>query len=210
MDGRRLYGPYDATRSLAWGLDVCNGRWEIDGLRSASTGADTDRNRLYAYRATPSFPYLIGCRGPAGISLDLAAAAAAAADTTNGLDSSIIDVGFLVEAGTPEGCPAGSFLSTESGECEACRAGTYGKDAGTVGAECPGVSLFHAQPSRQGREGLSCILKSTKRVAGFAWYCIPQYNYNLTTYLVPCVILVICHVLGNTWCEPLPAHRLSP
>ncbi|CAM9894829.1 unnamed protein product, partial [Laminaria digitata] len=139
MDGRRLYGPYDATRSLAWGLDVCNGRWEIDGLRSASTGADADRNRLYAYRATPSFPYLIGCRGPAGISLDLAAAAAAAADTTNGLDSSIIDVGFLVEAGTPEGCPAGSFLSTESGECEACRAGTYGKDAGTVGAECPGV-----------------------------------------------------------------------
>ncbi|CAN0562377.1 unnamed protein product, partial [Ectocarpus sp. 12 AP-2014] len=28
MDGRRIYGPYDSTLSLAWGLDVCNGRWE--------------------------------------------------------------------------------------------------------------------------------------------------------------------------------------
>lgn len=157
MDGRRLYGPYDATRSLAWGLDACNGRWEIDGLRSGSsaeTEAEANQNRLYAYRATPAFPYLIGCSGPAGIALDgAAAAAAAAADATSGLDRSKIGTGFLLEA-SPEGCPAGSFLSTDSGECEACRAGTYGKDAGTVGAECPGVSSYmHEQAGRQGGEG---------------------------------------------------------
>ena len=148
MDGRRLYGPYDATRSLAWGLDVCNGRWEIDGLHSASAGAGVDQNRQYAYRATPAFPYLIGCDGPAGIALEVAAAMA---DATTGLDRSKIGVGFLVET-SPEGCPAGSFLSGDSGECEACRAGTYGKDAGTVGAGCPGVSssMHNKQAERGG------------------------------------------------------------
>lgn len=168
MNGRRLYGPYDATRSLAWGLDVCNGRWEIDGLRSdfsAVSEAEDNQNRLYAYRATPAFPYLIGCSGPAGMALDVAAAAAAEADATSGLDRSKIGAGFLVEA-SPEGCPAGSFLSIDSGECEACRAGTYGKDAGTVGAACPGVSSYmHKRAGGEaGREGRAClVLKSTRR-----------------------------------------------
>lgn len=138
-DGRRLYGPYDATRSLAWGLDVCNGRWEVDGLHSGSASATADqKNRQYSYRATPSFPYLIGCRGPAGVTV---AATEAAADAADGDDHSKIGDGFLlVEASPGGGCPAGSFLATGSGECEACRAGTYGKSVGHVGVECQGVS----------------------------------------------------------------------
>ncbi|CAN0305696.1 unnamed protein product, partial [Ectocarpus sp. 13 AM-2016] len=64
MDGRRIYGPYDSTLSLAWGLDVCNGRWEeqVD-----DTGGNTAAVYAYTYRATPSFPYLVGCWGPAGV-----------------------------------------------------------------------------------------------------------------------------------------------
>lgn len=135
MDGRRLYGPYDATKSLAWGLDACNGRWETNGRYNSTP--EVGQNALYNYRATPSFPYLIGCAGPAGTPLGEATAAAAAASD---VVYSATDAGFLVEE-PHEGCPAGSFLSVDTGECEACQAGTYGKDAGLVGKECPGVSF---------------------------------------------------------------------
>ncbi|CAN0415138.1 unnamed protein product, partial [Ectocarpus sp. 12 AP-2014] len=143
MDGRRIYGPYDSTMSLAWGLDVCNGRWEeqVD-----DTGGNTAAVYAYTYRATPSFPYLVGCWGPAGVPIGAAsamttAAAAAAGDVASdsgGFVYSKIEGGFNMEA-VEDGCPAGSFLSIDSGECEACRAGTYGKSAGLVGKGCPGV-----------------------------------------------------------------------
>lgn len=149
MDGRRLYGPYDSTNSLAWGLDICNGRWEEqvdDGVGDANRNGSDGSNEayVYTYRATPSFPYLIGCWGPAGAPLE-ATAAAAPGDAPTTLSASgdfaytEVAGGFLLEL-AETGCPAGSFLSVDSGECEACRAGTYGKDAGLVGLECPGVS----------------------------------------------------------------------
>lgn len=131
MDGRKLYGPYDATGDLAWGLDACNGRWEVDGLNNGITEAD--RSALYTYRATPYFPYLVGCSGPAGVSLELAAA--------SGSDHAASDADFVVGQDLSGVCPAGSYLSVDTGECEACHAGTYGKDAGLVGGECAGVSV---------------------------------------------------------------------
>lgn len=135
MDGRRLYGPYDATQSLASGLDVCNGRWEANGRTNGTTeGAP---GVMYTYRATPSFPYLIGCQGPAGAKVDLTAVTASVA--VSGVDYTAVGEGFLVEVPN-EGCPAGSYLNVDSGTCEACRAGTYGKYAGLVGRSCPGVS----------------------------------------------------------------------
>lgn len=147
MDGRRLYGPYDSTGALASGLDVCNGRWEEqvegtdDGNPSGTDGSDTFL--AYTYRASPSFPYLIGCRGPAGVALDAALAASAPegiVSESGNYAYSEVDGGFILEV-PEDGCPAGSFLNLESGECEACRAGTYGKDAGLAGLSCPGVSL---------------------------------------------------------------------
>lgn len=165
MDGRRLYGPYDSTGSLAGGLDVCNGRWEEneeeeegeeeeqvddgndDGSNTSSAGGNNSRAHAYTYRATPSFPYLIGCWGPAGTPLDAAVAAAGGNDESHVVSEggdyyaySETENGFLLEV-PKAGCPAGSFLNTDSGECEACRAGTYGKDAGLVGLACPGVSI---------------------------------------------------------------------
>lgn len=144
MDGRRLYGPYDSTLSLAWGLDVCNGRWEeqVDDTGGSTTGV-----YAYTYRATPSFPYLVGCWGPAGVPIGLAsaiitaerAAGDVASEISGGFVYSKIEGGFIMEA-VEDGCPAGSFLSIDSGDCEACRAGTYGKSAGLVGNGCPGVS----------------------------------------------------------------------
>lgn len=76
LDGRKIYGPYDSTGSLAWGLDSCNGRWEANGRAdgTAISGlelAEQSTDHLvvtYTYRATPDFPYLVGCFGPAGAS----------------------------------------------------------------------------------------------------------------------------------------------
>lgn len=96
----------------------------------------------YTYRASPSFPYLIGCWGPAGTPLDAALATTAAAGIVSESGDYVyseIDGGFILEV-PEDGCPAGSFLNTESEECEACHAGTYGKDAGIAGLSCPGVS----------------------------------------------------------------------
>lgn len=139
LDGRRLYGPYDSTGTLAGGLDVCNGRWE-----QQTNHTDDENGGVYAYtyRASPSFPYLIGCWGPAGTQLDAALEATAAAgigSENGGYVYSEIDGGFILKV-SEDGCPAGSFFSIESEECEACRAGTYGKDAGAIGLACPGVS----------------------------------------------------------------------
>lgn len=139
LDGRRIYGPYDSTGTLAGGLDVCNGRWE---QQANGTDDGSSEPYVYTYRASPSFPYLIGCWGPAGASLDAALAATAATGVVSESGHYVYsetDGGFLLEV--PEnGCPAGSFLNTESEECEACPAGTYGKDAGLAGLTCPGVS----------------------------------------------------------------------
>lgn len=146
MDGRRLYGPFDSTGSLARGLDVCNGRWEKqveDNDDDVSSGADENGTvQAYTYRASPSFPYLIGCWGPAGVALDAALAVTAPegnVSESGDYSYSEVEGGFNLEV-PEDGCPAGSFLNLESGECEACRAGTYGKDAGLVGLNCPGVS----------------------------------------------------------------------
>lgn len=52
-DGHVLYGPHKADGSL-WGCfdhDVCNGKFFDDGH--------------YAYVSTQTFPYTIGCWGPA-------------------------------------------------------------------------------------------------------------------------------------------------
>lgn len=133
MDGRRLYGPFDATRSLARGLDACNGRWEVDG-RHAGTAELVGKE--YTYRATPEFPYLIGCPGPASHELVLENPAV---DTPGGVECIAVDDGFLVEMPNDE-CPAGSYLSVDSGRCTACHAGTFGKNPGLVGHGCPGVS----------------------------------------------------------------------
>lgn len=132
MDGRKLYGPYDATGALAWGLDACNGRWEVDGLNNGTSEAK--HNALYTYRATPSFPYLVGCSGPAGMSLESVVA--------SGTDHAAPDGEFVVGHDFSGVCPAGSYLSVDTGECEACHAGTYGKDAGLVGRGCTGVSVL--------------------------------------------------------------------
>lgn len=137
MDGRRLYGPYDATRSLAWGLDVCNGRWELDGRNNGTV--DADLGRFYTYRATPSFPYLVGCVGPAGIPLGVPEVVETATSLTYS-----ISLGKYIVEDSYGGCPAGSVLSVDTGECEVCRAGTYQKEAGSVGVEC---STVRAQQS---------------------------------------------------------------
>jgi len=52
-DGHIVYGPYNADGDL-WGcddVDVCNGF--------------TDSSGSYAYASTTTFPYLVGCWGPA-------------------------------------------------------------------------------------------------------------------------------------------------
>lgn len=158
MDGRRLYGPYDSTTSLASGLDVCNGRWEeqADGNGGNNDDVGNDGNEdvfAYTYRATSSFPYLIGCWGPAGAPPDAALGTTTttegAAPTTLSANGHFayteVEGGFLLEV--PEnGCPAGRLLNIDSGQCEACRAGTYGKNAGLTGLECPGVSLRLTAP----------------------------------------------------------------
>ncbi len=122
MDGRRLYGPYDSAGALAWGLDACNGRWEEqvdDNDDDNSSGADGNGTiQAYTYRASPSFPYLIGCWGPAGVALD--AALEATAPEGNVSESgdyaySQVEGGFVLEV-PEDGCPAGSFLNLESGE----------------------------------------------------------------------------------------------
>eukprot|EP00752_Nemacystus_decipiens_P014158 g12590.t1 len=138
LDGRRIYGPYDSTGTLAEGLDVCNGRWE---QQANDTDDGNTETYAYTYRASPSFPYLIGCWGPAGTSLDAALEATATAGIVSERGDYVyseIDGGFLLEV-PDDGCPAGSFLHTETQECEACPAGTYGKDAGLAGLTCPGV-----------------------------------------------------------------------
>lgn len=50
LDGHAIYGPYDQHGRLHDGLDNCNGKFLDDGT--------------YAYFATPTFPYLLGCFGP--------------------------------------------------------------------------------------------------------------------------------------------------
>ncbi|CAM9954154.1 unnamed protein product, partial [Hapterophycus canaliculatus] len=147
---RRLYGPFDSTNALALGLDVCNGRWEVQidegGGSDDNDGSDGMKEvYAYTYRATPSFPYLIGCWGPAGAPLGAALATTRMAGAAPAILSASGDFaytetagGFLLEV-AENGCPAGSFLSIDSGECEACGAGTYGKDAGLTGLECSGL-----------------------------------------------------------------------
>lgn len=134
MDGRKIYGPFDVTGSLAWGLDECNGRWEMAGQNDGTLfGADVRRPGMsYTYRATPNFPYVIGCFGPAGSSTPAAEDAEA-----QGIPESDEDVFEEDEDGR---CPPGSFLSIETRTCKACHPGTYGKDAGLDGWGCPGVS----------------------------------------------------------------------
>lgn len=139
LDGRKIFGPYDSTGTLAGDLDVCNGRWE-----EQASGTDEEINGTYAYtyRASSSFPYLVGCWGPAGTSLDAALAATAPAGIVSESGNYVyseVNGGFLLQA-LEDGCPAGSFLNSDSQECEACHAGTYGKDAGITGLKCPGVS----------------------------------------------------------------------
>lgn len=133
MDGRRIYGPFDATRSLSTGLDACNGRWEVDGRHA---GATELVGKEYTYRATPEFPYLVGCPGPANHELVLENPAV---DIPSGVQCIAVDDGFLLEMPNDE-CPAGSYLSVDSGRCTACHAGTFGKNPGLVGYGCPGVS----------------------------------------------------------------------
>lgn len=139
LDGRKIYGPYDSTGVLAGGLDVCNGRWEE---QANDTSVGSNGVYAYTYRASPYFPYLVGCWGPAGTPLDAALAATAAAGIVSASGDYVfseVDGGFILEV-PEDGCPAGSFLNIYSEECEACHAGTYGKDAGIAGLKCPGVS----------------------------------------------------------------------
>ena len=143
MDGQRLYGPFDATRSLAWGLDTCNGRWEIDGLQNGIT--KVGKKQIYTYRATPEFPYLIGCPGPTDQRVVLEDSQK---EMTTGVEYTPIDGGFLIEA-QDGACPAGSFLSIDSGQCTACQAGTFGKDPGLVGQGCPGVSNLRIRSAQR-------------------------------------------------------------
>lgn len=52
-DGHVIYGPFNAEGEL-WGcddVDLCNGFWLADGA--------------YAYASTVTFPYMVGCWGPA-------------------------------------------------------------------------------------------------------------------------------------------------
>lgn len=52
-DGHVIYGPYNANGEL-WGcgdVDACNGFWLADGS--------------YGYATTMTFPYTVGCFGPA-------------------------------------------------------------------------------------------------------------------------------------------------
>lgn len=142
MDGRRIYGPFDATGSLARGLDPCNGRWEING-RPNGTAVEVGQSirAEYTYRATPDFPYLIGCLGPAGASTAAAAAAAVAAAGEEESEDTAGSNRYIFEEDAYPRCPAGSYLSIETGVCRSCEPGSYGKDGGLVGARCPGVSI---------------------------------------------------------------------
>lgn len=129
MDGHRIYGPLDATATLALDLDACNGHWKTD--RSTRRTQSQGRTSSYAYHATPSYPYLVGCFGPAGNSFELAS-------KLDGLDSTSLG-DYVVTEALEGGYAAGSYLSAGSGACEPCSPGTYRKVGGLDGDGCPGV-----------------------------------------------------------------------
>lgn len=160
MDGRRIYGPFDSTGSLARGLDLCNGRWEING-RSNETAVEFGLaiRAEYTYRATPDFPYLIGCFGPPGVSTIAVAAAAGGGEGES--DNSGKSDRYIFEEDTHPRCPAGSYLSVETGLCRACEPGSYGKDSGLVGTRCPGVSLDYIREGGVGCDYIAILGCST-------------------------------------------------
>lgn len=137
------------------GLDNCNGKLLSDGV-------------TYAYFATPTFPYLLGCFGPGHLpkrpttpeelSVQERTEEEAGAwpfegqEEGEGEEERLLDFLSLMEEeahGGGEGyveCPAGSFLSRRTRGCELCPAGRYGR-AGATSAVCSGASTISIHPT---------------------------------------------------------------
>lgn len=132
------------------GLDNCNGKLLSDGV-------------TYAYFATPTFPYLLGCFGPGHSPkrpttpeelMVQERSEEAGAWPFEGQEAEegerLLDFLSLMEEEVLEGgegggevyveCPAGSFLSKRTRGCELCPPGRYGR-AGATSAVCSGASM---------------------------------------------------------------------
>jgi hypothetical protein len=148
LDGFPIYGPYDADGQLHKGLDNCNGKFLLDGS--------------YAYFATPTFPYTLGCFGPGQTRRAPSLPAALEAEEIVEVDGELpyngeIDASLdqadrddmsqvlysdtFADPTSATGyirCAEGMFRSARTSSCELCPAGRYGLTASLTSATCSG------------------------------------------------------------------------